>query len=342
VFLSPAGLAIALSMAADGAGGDTLREMKAAMQLPASMPDLNQANEGLLKLLSGLNAKIKLEIANSLWAANEAKIIPAYVDVIRESYLGEISSVDFRNPATADKINGWVSDRTHGKIKKMVEPPLAGDRLILLDAIYFKGDWIVPFDKKLTHDLPFTLAAGQTVTHPRMSRAGEFEYFENDAFQAVRLPYAGREVSMHVLLPKKGLDEFLPTLTPENWRQWTRQLQPRKGTVEFPRLKLENDYDLKNILEALGMRLAFTRQADFHAISDEGLYINWIQQKTYVDVNEQGTEAAAVTGIGFHAAVVHREPPPFNMIVDRPFFMAICDNLTGAILFLGAIVDPRS
>jgi serpin B len=223
----------------------------------------------------------------------------------------------------------------------MVEPPLGENRLIILDAIYFKGDWTEQFDKKLTRDLPFTLGNGQTVTHPRMSRTEDFEYYEDDAFQAVRLPYAGRAVSMFVFLPKKSLDEFLQNLTIGNWEQWITQLRSRKGTVELPRFKLENDYDLKGVLEAMGMPAAFTRQANFQSISDEPLYIGWVKQKTYVDVNEEGTEAAAVSGIGMRAMAVMRGPPPFWMIVDRPFFLAIRDNQSGAMLFLGAIVDPR-
>jgi serpin B len=341
VFLSPAGLAFALSMAANGAQGETLRQILAALQLETGAPDLNQANQALLEHLSRLDPKIKLEIANSLWTAQDAKIKPAFLAGSRQSYQAEVASVDFDNPATAQKINGWCSDHTHGKIPKMVQPPLDANRLIVLDAIYFKGDWTVPFDKMRTRDLPFTLGNGQTVTHPRMSRTGDFEYYEDDAFQAVRLPYAGRAVSMYVFLPKKTLDEFLQNLTPENWRQWIMQLGFRKGTVELPRFKLENEYDLKETLKALGMPVAFTRQANFHGISDEPLYIDWVKQKTYVDVNEEGTEATAVTGIGMRAMVVRREPPPFRMVVDRPFFLAIRENQSGAMLFLGAIVDPR-
>jgi serine protease inhibitor len=341
VFLSPTGLGIALSMAAAGAHGETLRQMLATLQLTSAPPALNDANQELLDQLSKLDAKVKLEIANSLWTASDAKINPAFVSVMQKSYQAEVASVDFRNPATAQNINQWCSDHTHGKIPKMVQPPLDANRLILLDAIYFKGDWIVPFDKKLTHDMPFTLGNGQTVTHPRMSRTGEFEYFEDEMCQAVRLPYAGRTVSMYVFLPKKGLDDFVQNLTMENWLQWTMRLRVRKGTVELPRFKLENEYKLNDALAALGMPLAFTRQANFHGISDESLHIDWIRQKTYVDVNEEGTEATAVTGIGFRASVVHREPPPFRMVVDHPFFLAIRENETGAILFLGAITDPR-
>jgi serpin B len=340
VFLSPAGLAFALSMVANGAQGETLRQIRATLQLKDTA-DLNEDNRALLEHLTRLDAKIKLEIANSLWAAQDAKINPAFLAASRKFYQAEVSNVAFSNPATAQKINDWCRDHTHGKIPKMVQPPLDANRLIVLDAIYFKGDWTVAFDKKLTRDMPFTPANGRTMTHPRMSRTGDFEYYEDDAFQAVRLPYAGQAVSMYVFLPKKSLDEFLQNLTVEHWRQWITQLGSRKGTVELPRFKLENEYNLKNALSAMGMPVVFTRQANFHGMSDEALYIDWIRQKTYVDVNEEGTEAAAVTGIGMMAHVMRRPSPDFRMVVDRPFFLAIRDNQSGAILFLGAIMDPR-
>jgi serine protease inhibitor len=341
VFLSPVGLAFALSMAANGAQGETLRQMLATLQLEAGAPDLNEANQALLEHLFKLDAKVKLEIANSLWTASDAEIKSTFLGVIRQSYQAEVASVDFKDPATAQIINDWCSEHTHGKIPKMVQPPLGSNRLILLDAIYFKGDWTAPFDKKLTQDMPFTLGNGQTVQHPRMVRGGDFEYLENDDFQAVCLPYAGRAVSMYVFLPKKSLDDFVQNLTMASWEQWTKQFRSNKGTVELPRFKLENEYKLNDVLAAMGMPLAFTRQANFHGISDEPLYIDWIRQKTYVDVNEEGTVAAAVTGIGFRASAVRRENPPFHMVVDRPFFLAICERETKAMLFLGTISDPR-
>ena len=173
-----------------------------------------------------------------------------------------------------------------------------------------------------------------------MSRTGKFRYLEQDAFQAVELPYSDGAVSMFVFLPKGRLDAFLGVLTAENFEQWTMRMESRKGTLELPRFKLENEYNLKDVLRPMGMSLAFTSRADFSAMSDEPLYISWVKQKTYVDVNEQGTEAAAVTGIGVMALAARMEPPPFHMVVDHPFFLAIRERQTGLILFLGAIFDP--
>lgn len=343
VFLSPVGLAFALSMAADGAKGETLRQMRATLRLE-NATDLNEANLMLFQHLTGLNPKIKLEIANSLWTAHNAKIKETFLDSSLKFYEAAAQSVDFKDPATVNRINAWCGEHTHGKIPKMVQAPLDPNgllRLVLLDAIYFKGDWFKPFEKKLTRDLPFTLAGGGTIQHPRMSRTGKFEYFENENFQEVRLPYAGNAISMYVFLPKKGLDDFLQNLTMENWRHWVHWPDSRQGTLELPRFKLENEYDFKKALMALGMTAAFSAHADFSGISSEPLHIGWVKQKTYVDVNEEGTEAAAVTGIGIVAMALRHEEPPFRMVVDRPFFLAICDDESGTILFLGAINDPR-
>jgi serpin B len=342
-FLSPAGLAFALSMVQNGAQGETLRQIMATLQVGnIPPPQLNQANKALLDHLSKLDPKIQLEIANAIWIDQKASIKPDFISANRRDYDAEVAHGNFQDPATVKDINDWVSARTHEKITAILQPPLdPGLRLILLDAIYFKGDWLAPFDTKLTRDLPFTLGNGQTAPLPRMSRDGRYGYDEQSGFQAVELPYAGGDISMLVFLPKGGLDEFLKTFTVADFDASLLRMRPRKGTVELPRFKLENDYDLTGVLPPMGMPLAFTTRADFGAMSDEPLFISFVKQKTYVAVNEQGTEAAAVTAIGGAPAAIRIEPPPFHFVVDRPFFLAIRERQTGLILFLGAISDPR-
>jgi serpin B len=342
-FLSPAGLAFALSMLQNGAQGETLRQVMATVQVGnIPLPQLNEANKALLDHLSKLDPKIKLEIANALWIDQKASIKPDFISVNRRDYDAEVANGNFQDPATVMKINDWVSTRTHEKIPTILEPPLNPMlRLILLDAIYFKGDWLAPFETNLTRDLPFTLGNGQNVQHPRMSRIGRYAYCEGDLFQAVELPYGGGEMSMFVFLPKGGLDEFLKKFTVKDFEASVQRMTSLKGTVELPRFKLENDYDLTSILPAMGMPLAFTTGADFSRMSDDPLRISFVKQKTCVAVNEQGTVAAAVTAIGVEAMMVMCEPRPFHFVVDRPFFMAIRERQTGLILFLGAIFDPR-
>jgi len=343
-FLSSAGLAFALSMVQNGAQGETLRQIMATLQVAnIPLPQLNEANKALLDHLSKPDPKIKLEIANAIWIGQKASIKPDFISVNRRDYDAEVATGNFQDPATVKNINAWVSARTHEKIPAILDPPLDPMlRFILLDAIYFKGDWLAPFDTKLTRHLPFTLGNGQTPTHPRMSRDGRYGYDEQSGFQAVELPYAGGDISMFAFLPKGGLDEFLKTFTVAEFDASILRMRPRNGTVELPRFKLENDYDLTGVLPPMGMPLAFTSRADFGAISDKPLFISFVKQKTYVAVNEQGTEAAAVTAIAAPgAAPVLIEPPPFHFVVDRPFFMAIRERQTGLILFLGAISDPR-
>jgi serpin B len=342
-FLSPAGLAFAVSMVENGARGKTLRQMEATLQVTNIAPaDLNTANKALLDRLISLDPKLKLEIANGLWTDKNAAIDPGFAAANKSAWNAEVFSADFQDPALVNTINNWVSDHTDGKIPKMLQGPLDPMlRLIVLDAVYFKGAWLHPFDKKATSDLPFTLAGGQVVRHPRMVQSGEFSYCEDATFQAVELPYAGGDISMDVFLPKGGLDEFLRTFSAENFEQWMGRMGAHRGTLELPRFKLQNEYDLKGVLAAMGMPLAFTPQADFSGISKERLYISWVRQKTYVEVNEEGTVAAAATGIGIRAMVVRAEPPPFRMVVDHPFLVALRERKTGLILFLGAISDPR-
>jgi serpin B len=344
VFQSPVGMALALAMAGNGARGQTLQQMAGTLHLAGVAPaEWNAGNKMLLDHLLALDPKITLEIANSLWTQAGGQIQPDFISSCQKSYRAEVDAVDFRNPATVKKINDWVSQSTHGKITSLFDPPLSPDlRLILVDAIYFKGSWETPFDKKLTRDQPFTVRAGQTVAHPRMSRKERMSYLESAGFQAVMLPYASRQASLCVFLPKENLDKFLPDLTPENWEKWMAQFRLREGTLELPRFKLDNKYELNGELKALGMPRAFSREAEFGGISAEPLLISQVLQKTFVEVNEEGTEAAAASGVGMRALAV-RTPtePPFTMIVDRPFYVAIRENQTGTILFHGAIEDPQ-
>jgi serpin B len=342
-FLSPAGLAFALSMVQNGAQGETLRQILATIQGGTISPaELNEANKEMLDHLMKLDPKIKLEIANAIWIDQKASVKPDFISVNRRDYDAEVARGNLQDPATVRKINDWVSGRTHDNIPSILEPPLSPLlRLILLDAIYFKGEWLSPFETNRTRDLEFTLGNGQKVRHPRMSRTNRYGYWEADRFQAVDLPYAGGDMSMFVFLPKGSLDDFLKTFTVAEFEASIARMSSREVTVELPRFKLENDYDLIGVLPAMGMARAFTTRADFSRMSDEPLCIGFVKQKTYINVNEEGTEAAAVTVVGVRAMAMRRKPPPFQFVVDRPFFIAIRESQTGLILFLGAISDPR-
>ncbi|MCY7279144.1 MAG: serpin family protein, partial [Phormidesmis sp. CAN_BIN44] len=215
--------------------------------------------------------------------------------------------------------------------------------MFLINAIYFKGKWMNEFDKSQTTDQPFTLAGGRQKQHAMMSQRGDYRYTENQQFQAVSLPYGKGRTSLYVFLPKpnSNLADFQKTLTAENWQTWMKTFGKREGSIQLPRFKMEYETQLRKSLSALGMGIAFDpSKADFSNLSATSTRIDEVKHKTFVEVNEEGTEAAAVTSTGIRATSAQMDVAPFSMTVDRPFFCAIRDNKTGEILFMGAIVDP--
>jgi serpin B len=347
IFLSPLGAAFALSIARSGARGATQQEITRALQLENLPPaGIDGANEKMLDALSTLAGSLKLEIANGLWTEMKAQMKPEFIATVRNFYNGEAAAADLQSPATVGKINSWVNDHTHGTIPSIIGQLDTSTVMVLVDAVYFKALWNGPFDKALTLVKPFKLDGGGAIQHPRMKKSASFDYYENSSFQMVALPYMG-SATMFVLLPKSSLAKFMQGLTPENWEKWIGSLQGRAGLLELPRFKLDNDYDLKAPLQALGIRRAFqSGQADFSGIADSPLaplFVSVVEQKTHLELNEEGTEASAATMIVSTLGIggPHNEPPPFKMIVDHPFFVVIRENLTGAMLFTGAIADPR-
>jgi serine protease inhibitor len=216
--------------------------------------------------------------------------------------------------------------------------------LYLINAIYFKGNWQKEFSKSATQEQPFTLLNGTRKQHPLMSQSGKYRYYENPEFQAISLPYGSGRLSMFVFLPKPNVKQadFYRNFTSENWQQWMKQFSSRSGQIVLPRFKLEYDITLNQALQALGMGVAFQDQANFANMTPKEVKIDEVKHKTFVEVNEEGTEAAAVTSVGIRAtSAPPPEEAPFKMVVDRPFFCAIRDNQTGTILFMGSIVDPK-
>jgi serine protease inhibitor len=216
---------------------------------------------------------------------------------------------------------------------------------LLLNAVYFKGQWTHKFDKAQTHDRGFTLADGTGKTVPRMAQSGKFEFFETPDVQAIRLPYGKGDLAMDVFLPAKtsSLAAFEAGLTPQAWGAWQGRFVKRSGTIELPRFELRNNYDLNGPLQALGMVRAFSAQAaQFTKMSNRPVSISSVKQFTYLKVDEEGSEAAAVTTTEITMTAIRPEEPPFSMIVDRPFLCAIEDRRSHALLFIGAIYDPRS
>lgn len=346
VFVSPSSVAIALSMVYNGASGETQQAMARTLEIQGmDLATLNQANADLRALLENPDPKVQLAIANSIWARQGVPFKPDFMQRNQQFYQAKLTELNFTDPRAVPTINGWVNQNTRGKITEIIDQLSQDDVMVLINAIYFKGDWSRQFNKQQTTTEPFYLTNGTAKQHPLMSQRGEYRYLDHSQFQGVMLPYGDRRrMSMVILLPKKNstLAELQRNLTAENWEQWMSQFRNRQGSIQIPRFKLEYEIDLVPVLTRLGMANAFGRQANFSGISQIPTEISEVKHKTFVDVNEEGTEAAAVTSIGIRATAAIPMDEPFQMKVDRPFFCAIRDNQTGSILFIGSIVDPRS
>jgi serine protease inhibitor len=353
VVLSPVSAALNLSMALNGAGGQTRQEMLAALSLSgAEAAVINNANAQLIKVIRTPATNITLSVADSLWAdSRRATLRPDYVKQMQASYDAEVADLDFSDPGAAARINSWVSKETHGRIPKVIDRIEPADLLLLLNAVYFKGQWAQKFDKAKTQQRDFTLPGGSVEQVPRMSQSGRFDYFETPQLQAIRLSFGAGDLVMVVLLPAKSssLDALEATLTPEHWTAWQEQYAPRAGKIELPRFELKSNYRLNGPLQTLGMTRAFQPEGAqltgmFSSPTGQArtgrFYISSVLQSTYWKVDEEGSEAAAVTTTGVRTAALQRPEQPFQMIVDRPFFCAIQDQRSGALLFVGAIFNP--
>lgn len=346
MMISPSSVAIALAMTYNGASGATQEAMAQTLELQGmSLEEINQANAALETILEQADPEVTIGIANSLWGREGVSFNPDFLQRNQTYYNAEVQQIDFTSSDATDIINEWVSDSTEGRIPKIVEQIEPQQVLFLINAVYFNGTWSTPFDPDLTQDQAFTLADGSSQTVPMMRQGGSFLYTENDQFQAVHLPYGDRRLSMVVMLPREGvsLSEFQPSLTPENWTTWQEAMHSREGMVQLPRFESEFGTQLNDALKALGMAPAFDPNgADFSGMSDEAqLSISDVQHRTFIKVDEAGTEAAAATSVGIRATSLPVDPP-FQMVCDRPFFYAIQDNETGAILFMGTVMNPES
>ncbi len=345
IVLSPVSAKLALAMAYNGASGETARAMAGVLDLEGmSLEEVNKQLSNLMTSLVQADEDVLLEIADSLWADEGFDFKEDFVQRCGDYYAAEVANLDLRDPGTVERINAWASEKTQGKINSIIDEidPLVA--LILINAVYFNGKWQLPFDPSLTADGDFHLLDGGAISTPFMHRSGEFSYYENYELQAVSLPYGEEDdgrLSMCVILPREGKDygEFLGGLNEADWESWMGEFQSREGELALPRFKVEYEKELNGSLETMGMGPAFA--GGFEGMAEEGeppLWISKVLQKTYINVNEEGTEAAAVTGVEMQWCSA--PSMPFTMSVDRPFLFAIRDNQTGALLFLGSIVDP--
>lgn len=346
LFISPASIAWAFDMLLNGADGLTLEAMAKALETGGlSLAQLNAANLALRQSLESADPKVEIAIANGLFGKAGVSFLPAFLEPVRQYYAAKLAALE-----SAETVNAWVNEKTRGKIPTILRPENITPQtiLVLVNAIYFKGLWEKPFPKAATAPQPFYLLDGSAKPHPMMSRSARFRYYEDAALQAIRLPYGSGRLGMIVLLPAKGsgLKALLAGLDAGRWRNLVSGLKERPGKIVLPRFKAEYAAELSPILKGMGMDLPFTDHADFRKLAQVPpgwwVKISAVFHKTFVEVSEEGTEAAAATAISMLAGSAPPPPEaPFTMVVDRPFVAAIEDGATGLVLFLGAIVAPQ-
>jgi serpin B len=350
LFLSPYSISTALAMTYAGAKVQTEKQMAEVLCFaPMKNEQFHKVFGEIIKQLnaSGEKGSYELVVANALWGQKEYKFLPEFLTLVRENYGGDLQQVDFATQTEEARktINAWVESKTKDKIKELIKPGMLDSvtRLVLTNAIYFKGKWASPFKPERTQDSPFALLDGQKVNVPTMNQTGKFGYMEANDIWVLEMPYVNDDLSMVILLPKQadGVKDLEKELVSDNLAGWLARMHKREVQVFFPRFKMASEFGLGKVLSAMGMPDAFSGKADFSGMTgSRDLFISAVVHKAYVDVNEEGTEAAAATGVTMKLTSIREPLPVFR--ADHPFIFLIRDNQTGSILFLGRVANPAS
>jgi len=348
LFFSPFSIRTALAMTWAGARGNTAEQMKATLRFPDDQAALHAAVGALQRELNQPPEKDawELSVANALWGQEGFRFLDDFLGLLKRNYGAGLRQVDFARATekARETINRWVEKETRDKIKDLIKPGvLAADtRLVLTNAIYFKGTWQHVFKEKRTKNQPFTLQNGNEAPVPMMTQTERFGYFESPALQALEMAYKGNRLSMIVLLPRKKdeLPALEKTLDAKSLRGWIAGLRSRQVEVSLPKFTTTSAFGLADTLKAMGMTDAFGGKADFSGMTGKrDLFISAVIHKAFVDVNEKGTEAAAATGVVMALTAMPERPVIFR--ADHPFLFLIRDRRSGSILFMGRIMDPR-
>ena len=346
VLLSPFSITSALAMVQNGAAGQTRSEI--ARVLGVEKLDetvLDAAHRALLTSLKNA-PETELLVANSLWLHQDFTIKPDFQKRTQQTFDAEVSTLDFAASNAPQQINDWVAKNTKDKITQMIEQLAPDDRMVLMNAVYFRGDWLDPFEKDNTRDEPFFAPSGKREV-PMMGRHDHFNYLENADLQLVSLPYKGERMEMYLLLPrqKTALNALLAKMDAKSFGALIGKMSNREGSVSLPRFKMSDDITLRPYLEQFGIKAAFSMQnADFSPIAPPPLWISGARHKAVIEIDETGTEAAAATSIGMAGAAAPNpnRPKPFSFIADHPFLLALRDKESGALLFMGAVNEPET
>ena len=350
LFFSPESISTALAMTYAGAHGDTASEMAKTLHFTLPPDRFHPAMGALLGDLNSAHYGYQLHVANALWAQQGYTFLDDFLKLTRSDYDAGFSQVDFKGATETARltINQWVEQKTENKITDLLQPgALNSDtRLVLTNAIYFKGTWQSQFRLAQTEVEDFHLSKVQSVKTPMMNHVAAYNYLNSGKFQVLEIPYKSEELSMIVFLPKDidGLPALEQSLTASKMKQWLSQLQPVPTVIlTLPRFKTTQQFALQNTLGAMGMQQAFEASADFSGMTgSRDLWISAVIHKAFIDVNEEGTEAAAATAITMvtMARQERNSPPPIVFCADHPFIFLIRDNRSGGILFMGRVTDP--
>ena len=346
IFVSPLSIGMALGMTYNGAAGETQQAMARTLEVQGlSLDEVNQGYRDLIDLLFDLDPTIEWQLGNSIWYREGLPVEPAFLDVNRTFFDAQVEALDFYLPEAPGVIDQWVKDRTNGRIEGIAPDPIDPAYIMfVINAIYFNGDWRHQFDKDLTQDAPFTLIDGTEITAPTMYHQEEVQVrvARDDLVSVLEMPYGGDAFTMTVVLPHHdvALQSVVEALDAARWESWTTNLADDNRLVVMPKLSVEYEIELKEVLKSLGMEVAFDRIfANFSKLVPNWPwprpFINEVKHKTFLLVDEEGTEAAAVTSVEIVAV-----SGPRRFVIDRPFLFAIRERLSGTILFMGKMVDP--
>ena len=346
VFISPLSASFALGMTLDGAANSTFDQIRSALQLDGlSQAEINSGYRSLIALLTSLDPGVTMRIANSIWYRQTLRVNQSFVDDVRAYFDADAQGLNFSDVnGSLATINGWVNQKTNGKIPSILDDITSDNVMFLINALYFDGSWREQFDRAKTTDDVFTIAPGMTQPMRLMHRQGELSYTETPTYQAVDLPYGNTAFTMTVLLPKADVDveTVAAALTSVSWRSLTASFDATEVDLALPKFQMSFKRTMNDDLSALGMADAFIAgHADFTRMSPDGLglYLSFVTQKTFVDVDERGTKAAAVTAVGVS---VTSFPAYRVMRVDHPFVFVIRERLSGTVLFMGKVVRIAS
>ena len=344
VVISPVSISAALSMTLNGANDETLNSMKKTLMLENYSPEaINRYYRNLLDSLPKLDSEVEIKIGNAIWYREDMRVRSAFKKVLKKFYDAEISKADFKDGSVVNKINGWVRESTQGKISSIIDRVNPTDVMYLLNAVYFKGNWQHRFDERGTKEAAFYPVADEKITCQMMNASKKFLYFENEEVQVVHLPYGTGKFEMVVILPKENvsLDSLVKGVDTTSFLNWLTTGAKITVNLSMPKFKMEYKKSLKDALSEMGMEDAFSPKADFSGmVEDEKLNISDVKHKTFIEVNEKGTEAAAVTGVTMVLSSV-RPMEPHRMNVNRPFIFLITENQHKNILFMGKIGRPQ-